>query len=144
VGYYLAYDVGTSSVKAILVNDAGKIISSSSATYPLLMPQSGWVEQVPSDYWEAICKVTQSIVNESNIPKSEIKALAFSCQAMGIIPVTESGEVLHNNISWVDGRAEEFAVKGMRKFGGKKIFKAIVGVEITGKDVIPKLLMAKR
>jgi xylulokinase len=143
VGYYLAYDVGTSSVKAILVNDAGKIISSSSATYLLLMPQSGWVEQVPSDYWEAICKVTQSIVNESNIPKSEIKALAFSCQAMGIIPVTESGEVLHNNISWVDGRAEEFAVKGMRKFGGKKIFKAIVGVEITGKDVIPKLLWLK-
>lgn len=143
MAYYLAYDVGTSSVKAILVDQKGAIIASASAEYPLYMPQDGWVEQVPSDYWKGICQATQQMVADSGVNVLDIRALAFSTQAMGIIPVTQSGEVLYNNISWVDGRAEEYAVKAMRKFGGKRIFKAIVGVEITGKDVIPKLLWLK-
>ncbi|MCO5233959.1 MAG: FGGY family carbohydrate kinase [Chitinophagales bacterium] len=143
MSYYLAYDVGTSSVKAILVDKQGNITASSIADYPLYMPHPGWVEQVPSDYWNAICKATKDIVTQNIIQISEIKALAFSTQAMGIIPMDKEGNVLHNNISWIDGRAEEYAVKAMRKFGGKKIFKAIVGVEITGKDVIPKLLWLK-
>lgn len=143
MSYYLAYDVGTSSVKAILVDKQGDIKSSAIADYPLYMPQPGWVEQDPIDYWNAICKATKEIVIQSNIPIQEIKALAFSTQAMGIIPIDKTGNVLYNNISWVDGRAEEYAVKAMKKFGGKKIFKAIVGVEITGKDVIPKLLWLK-
>lgn len=143
MGHYLAYDVGTSSVKAILTDLNGQILASAAESYPLHMPESGWVEQVPSDYWNAVCKVTQTVVKESNTPVDQIKALAFSCQAMGIIPVCKKGKVLYNNISWVDGRAEEFAVKAMRRFGGEKIFKTIVGVEITGKDVIPKLLWLK-
>lgn len=143
MAHYLAYDVGTSSVKAIITDGLGQIVASSSATYPLHMPQPGWAEQVPDDYWNAVCKVTRTLVKESGIAVHRIKALAFSCQSMGIIPVSRKGEVLYNNISWVDGRAEEFAGKAMRRFGGEKIFKAIVGVEITGKDVIPKLLWLK-
>lgn len=143
MSYYLAFDVGTSSVKSIMVNAKGEIVGSSSATYPLFMPQPGWVEQDPLDYWDAICQATQEIVQKTQIPVVEIKALAFSTQAMGIIPVNRAGKVLYNNISWVDGRAEEYAGKAMKKFGGKSIFKAIVGIEITGKDVIPKLLWLK-
>lgn len=143
MAHYLAYDVGTSSVKAILVDQQGRIVSSGTASYPLFMPQPGWVEQNPEDYWKAICQVTRQIVHDAQIDVKNISAMAFSTQAMGIIPVSKSGEVLYNNISWVDGRAEEYAVKAMKKFGGKAIFKAIVGVEITGKDVIPKLLWLK-
>ncbi|MCO5248651.1 MAG: FGGY family carbohydrate kinase [Chitinophagales bacterium] len=141
--YFLAYDVGTSSVKAILVNQEGSIVASSSASYPLFMPQAGWVEQDPKDYWKAICDVTKDLVVQSKVDTQQIKALAYSTQAMGIIPMSKDGEVLYNNISWVDGRAEEYAVKAMNKMGGRKIFKLIVGVEITGKDVIPKLLWLK-
>lgn len=141
--HYLAYDVGTSSVKAIIVNAQGEIIGSASAPYPLFMPQPGWVEQIPIDYWNAICQATQQIIQDTGVPIKQIKALAFSTQSMGIIPVNKDGEVLYNNISWVDGRAEEYAVKAMKRFGGKSIFKAIVGVEITGKDVLPKLLWLK-
>jgi len=143
VAYYLAYDVGTSSVKSILADASGTILASATEGYPLTMPHPGWVEQVPLDYWQAICKATRSLVAQAGVPKEAIKGLAFSTQAMGIIPVNADGDVLYNNISWVDGRAEEQAVKAMKKFGGRRIFKAIVGVEITGKDVIPKLLWLK-
>jgi len=62
---------------------------------------------------------------------------------MGIIPVDKDGTVLHPNISWVDGRAEKQAGAIMRRLGGKLLFKSIVGVEITGKDVLPKLIWLK-
>lgn len=141
--YFLAYDVGTSSVKSILVDATGKICATAIEAYPLHTPNSGWAEQVPEDYWKAICKATNQMVQTSNVPKEQIKALAFTTQAMGIIPVDKSGNVLYNNITWVDGRAEEQAKKAMRYFGGKSLFKAIVGIELTGKDVIPKLIWLK-
>lgn len=140
---FLAYDVGTSSVKAILVNSNGEIKATSVAEYPLYTPQPGWVEQVPNDYWKAICDATGELIQKSGVDVETITAMSFSTQAMGIIPVDKEGTVLHNNISWVDGRAEEFALIAMKRCGGRGVFKAVAGVELTGKDVIPKLLWIK-
>jgi xylulokinase len=75
--------------------------------------------------------------------KKNIKGLAFSTQAQGVIPVDKNGNVLNRNISWVDGRAEEQARKAMNYFGGKRIFKLVAGTELTGKDVIPKIIWLK-
>ena len=137
--YFFAYDVGTSSVKTILTDASGKIYGSAVVDYPLFMPNDGWVEQEPEDYWKAICKATRQILSETKIDIQQIKGLAFTTQAMGVIPVDTQGNVLYRNITWVDGRAEEQAKKAMQYFGHKRIFKAIVGTELTGKDVIQKL-----
>ena len=141
--YFLAYDVGTSSVKSILVNETGNILASAIEEYPLYMPNLGWVEQEPIDYWNAICKATKQLIATTKITLNDIKGIAFTTQAMGIIPVDKQGTILYPNISWVDGRAEKQASKIMKKVGGKSIFKLIAGVEITGKDVVPKLLWLK-
>lgn len=141
--YFLAYDVGTSSVKSILVDETGIILASAIEGYPLYMPKPGWVEQEPIDYWNAICKATKQLVKDAKIEIADIKGIVFTTQAMGIIPVNKHGLVLHRNISWVDGRAEKQAVSVMRKLGGKAIFKKIIGIEITGKDVIPKMVWLK-
>ena len=141
--YFLAYDVGTSSVKSILVNETGNILASAIEEYPLYMPNLGWVEQEPIDYWNAICKATKQLIATTKIALNDIKGIAFTTQAMGIIPVDKQGTILYPNISWVDGRAEKQASKIMKKVGGKSIFKLIAGVEITGKDVVPKLLWLK-
>lgn len=138
--YFLAYDVGTSSVKSILTDETGKIYAAAIEDYPLYMPNPGWVEQDPEDYWNAICKATHRLVQESQIPPQQIEGMVFTTQAMGIIPVNASGKVLHRNISWVDGRAEKQARRVMSWVGGKGVFKSIIGIELTGKDVIPKLM----
>lgn len=141
--YFLAYDVGTSSVKSILVDESGVIHASAIEEYSLQMPNPGWVEQQPIDYWNAVCKATKHLIANANIPTQAIKGIAFTTQAMGIIPVNKNGDILYPNITWVDGRAEKQAAAIMRKLGGKTIFRKIVGVEITGKDVIPKLIWMK-
>ena len=139
-----AHDVGTSSVKTALVSDSGDILGSHSSPYGFDHPQPGWVEQNPKDYWDGIVINTREILTLSGIDTSQITGIVFSTQAMGIIPIDDNGKVLHPNITWVDGRAEKQAQWLMKLLGGKRIFKSIIGIEITGKDVIPKLRWLKQ
>ena len=137
--YVISHDVGTSSVKTALVSSKGEVLAHHITTYPIQYPKPGWVEQKPEDYWNGVVENTRNIVSEGKVNTSLIVGMVFSTQAMGIIPLDKEGNTLHPNITWVDGRAEEQAQLLMQKLGGKKIFKRIIGCEITGKDVIPKL-----
>ncbi len=142
--YVISHDVGTSSVKSALVSSCGKVIVHHTNPYPFQYPKPGWVEQAPEDYWQGVVNNTRYIINEQKIDPANIAGIVFSTQAMGIIPIDKDGKLLQANITWVDGRAEDQARELMNKLGGKKIFRKIVGVEITGKDVIPKLRWIKK
>ena len=138
----IAHDVGTSSVKSALVASDGHIINDVTHSYPICAPQPGWVEQEPADYWNGVVQNTKKLFSE--IDKTQILGMVFTTQAMGIIPVDHHGNVLRPNITWVDGRAEEQARWMMNMFGGKATFKSFLGIEITGKDVVPKLRWLKQ
>ena len=141
--YIMAHDMGTSSDKAVLVDFGGNIIATAAEPYPTFYPNPAWVEQNPEDYWQAVCKASSRIINENGIKAEDVKGVVFSTQAQGIIPVDESGKVLYNNITWVDGRAEKQAQSIMKKLGGKKIFTMAAGTPIMGKDCIPKIVWLK-
>lgn len=142
--YIIAHDVGTSSTKAVLIDSTGKIHCSASESYPHFSPHPNWFEQDPEDYWKAIVKTTRIIMEKSKVKPGDIAGLVYTTQAMGVIAVDPGGKVLRPNITWVDGRAERQAREIMRRFGGGKIFQSIVGIELMGKDVIPKLLWIKQ
>lgn len=142
--YVISHDVGTSSVKTALVKDDGTVVASHTTSYPFQYPKPGWVEQNPEDYWNGIVANTKAVLGEGKADVSKIAGIVFSTQAMGIIPVSKEGRTLHTNISWVDGRAEEQAQWLMGKLGGKNLFRKLIGCEITGKDVIPKLRWLKQ
>lgn len=104
-----AYDFGTSGVKAVLVDEEGRILAIREKGYPLLKPKPLYVEQRPSDFWEAVCEVTRGVLEESGVKPEDVKGLNFSVQAVTLIPVDAQGRVLYNAISWLDGRAEKQA-----------------------------------
>jgi xylulokinase len=138
----IAHDIGTSGLKSALVESNGQILANTTCPYPMLTPNPGWAEQEPSDYWNAVVINTKRLLQK--IDKSRILGIVFTSQSMGIIPVDIDGNVLHRNISWVDGRAEEQAQWMMKILGGRSAFKSLIGIEITGKDVIPKLRWLKQ
>jgi xylulokinase len=142
--YVIAHDVGTSSVKSILVNQKGEILVTAKSEYDFHYPHPGWVEQNPEDYWQGIVKNTRQLMTLSEIDGNLVLGMVFSTQAMGIIALDENDQLLNNNITWVDGRAEDQARQLMNMLGGKTIFSKLIGVEITGKDVIPKLRWIKQ
>ena len=130
----LAYDVGTSGVKTVLIDLKGNVLAQATADYPIFTPSLGWAEQKPDDYWQAIIKSTREALVLCDTAKGQVAALAFSTQSMGIIPIDERGDILYDNITWVDGRATAQA----------KMINDFVGAEMVGgKDVICKLLWLK-
>jgi xylulokinase len=143
VEYVLAHDAGTSGLKTALVSAQGEIVATHAANYPSTIPRPGWFEQEPADYWNATVANTRHVLQASGIDRDRVVALVFATQAMGIIPLDVAGNVLHPNIAWVDGRAEQQAISLMRVFGGRRLFRALVGVTISGKDVVPKLMWLK-
>jgi len=142
--YVIAHDVGTSSVKSALLSSIGEVLAQSTSAYGFNYPKPGWVEQDPDDYWNGAVKNTRAILADSGINPQSILGIVFSTQAMGIIPLDKNGNTLKHNITWVDGRAEEQARSLMNLLGGKKVFEKIIGLEITGKDVIPKIKWLKQ
>jgi xylulokinase len=142
--YVIAHDAGTSSVKSALISSQGKVLAHATSSYGLIYPQAGWVEQDPEDYWKGSVQNTRSLMAESGIASGLVMGMVFSTQAMGIIFLDKEDRALYHNITWVDGRAEEQARWLMNLMGGRKVFEKIIGVEITGKDVIPKLRWMKQ
>ncbi len=143
-GYVIAHDVGTSSVKTALISDQGKVVAHATSAYGFTCPKPGWMEQNPEDYWNGSVLNTREILQLSQIDLQGLKGIVFSTQAMGIIPLDSKNKLLNHNITWVDGRAEEQARWLMNLLGGKRVFEKMIGLEITGKDVIPKLRWLKQ
>lgn len=142
--YVISHDVGTSSVKTALIKDTGEIVAHHTSSYPIKHTRPGWVEQDPDDYWHGSVVNTRKVMEVSNIDTGNIIGMVFTTQAMGIIPVDQSGKKLRDNITWVDGRAYEQARWMMNLLGGRTLFTKIIGTEITGKDVLPKLRWLKQ
>lgn len=141
--YILAHDIGTSSDKAVLVSFDGAVRATCAAPYPTRYPYPAWVEQDPADYWWAVSQTSRRITAENSIDPATIKAVVFSTQAQGVIPVDENGSPLYPNITWVDGRAEKQAQSIMSKLGGKQLFTLFAGTPIMGKDCVAKIVWLK-
>lgn len=115
--FVLAYDLGTSGVKAALVSMQGEAAHTATAEYPLYIPSPGWAEQDPALYWKAVCTVTKQVLQDSGVSPQTVKGIAFGTQWKGIIPVSKDGQVLHNAIIWLDARAADQARRLNERFG---------------------------
>src|SRR5260221_2137411 len=103
--YVLDIDLGTSSCKAILVNQAGKIIKYSSLNYPLSVPRPLWSEQNPEDWLQAVISSIQDVT--SGYASEDIKGIGLTGQMSGLVMLNSQGEVIYPAILWNDGRAQQ-------------------------------------
>lgn len=107
--YLLGYDIGSSSVKASLV-DAQTGICVASDFSPkqemeIIARKNGWAEQDPEQWWANLQAATHSILSQANIDGAEIKAIGISYQMHGLIVVDKDKNVLRPAIIWCDSRA---------------------------------------
>ncbi len=122
--FLLGYDIGSSSVKASLVNaDSGKCISS--AFFPkteaaIIAVHPGWAEQNPESWWENLKLATQAILSESGVSAAEIKAIGISYQMHGLVCVDKDQNVLRPAIIWCDSRAVPYGQKAFEALGEEK------------------------
>lgn len=137
--YVLAFDVGTSTLKGILVNKDGEIQVKATANYQVNFVKEGYVEEDPADWWNGVVKATHEIMSKTSISPSEIKGMVFSTQALNVVPVGEDGSILRNAISWMDSRAEEEAKEIVEMIGGVEVCESLMGTVFSGMDLLPKV-----
>lgn len=103
MSYLLGLDIGTSGVKALLLDPSGARWSATEAL-SLATPRPGWTEQDPADWWEATRGAIQSVLGAAAIEAGEIEAVAASGQMHGLTLVDAQGNVLRPCILWNDQR----------------------------------------
>ena len=119
--YLLGYDIGSSSVKASLVEVetgrtvAGDFYPRSEAPIKALRP--GWAEQRPADWWAYLKEVTASIMSQSGVNAADIKAIGISYQMHGLVAIDREGHELRDAIIWCDSRGVPYGEKAFAETG---------------------------
>lgn len=119
--YLLGYDIGSSSVKASLVDaQTGRCVASS--FYPkseaaIVAVKPGWAEQEPASWWENLKLATADVMSASAADPGSIKAIGISYQMHGLVCVDKDGQVLRPSIIWCDSRAVPYGQKAFDTIG---------------------------
>jgi xylulokinase len=92
-------DVGTTSVKGLLVAEDGTVLARAEAPHALSTPKPGWAEQDPEDWWDG-AQAVLDVLGE----QGEIEAIGLSGQMHGLVALDAAGAVLRPAILWNDGR----------------------------------------
>lgn len=117
--YVIGIDLGTSSVKALLVDRDGKVCGEASEEYPLITPKSGYSEQEPAEWVDKSLSALRKLVAGSGIAGSQVKGISFSGQMHGLVLLDEHHQVLRNAILWNDTRTTKQCREIERKLGGR-------------------------
>ncbi len=122
--YLLGYDIGSSSIKASLL-DAQTGILIDSATSPdkemeIIAKKPGWAEQHPEIWWKNVIIATSKIKKKNSKKLKEVKAIGISYQMHGLVLIDRNKNVLRPSIIWCDSRAVPYGEKATKKIGAKK------------------------
>lgn len=122
--YLLGYDIGSSSVKACLVEAVtGKIVASDfypKEEMPIYAEKPGWAEQEPEQWWQNLKQAHQSVMIKAGIRGEEVKAIGISWQMHGLVLVDRQQQVLRPAIIWCDSRAVPYGEKAFQAIGEEK------------------------
>ena len=122
--YLLGFDVGSSSVKASLVNaDNGKCVATAfypEKEAPIMAVKAGWAEQEPESWWEYAKLALKKIMSDAEAAADEVKAIGISYQMHGLVCVDKNLKALRPSIIWCDSRAVPYGEKAFKELGAEQ------------------------
>ncbi len=137
---YIGIDLGTSSVKLLLVDEKGNILKTASREYPLIFPRDGWSEQDPEEWKKGTLSALGEILE--GIDRSLIKGIGVAGQMHGLVILDEKDAVIRPAILWNDGRTEKQVDFLNNEIGKEKLSEYTGNIAFAG-FTAPKLLWVK-
>ncbi|MDR2739502.1 MAG: xylulokinase [Treponema sp.] len=116
MSYLMGIDLGTSSLKVIIIDIKGNIQVESSKGYQFDSPINGYAEQKTDAWWSACCECIRDALSRLKAPASEIRALSFSGQMHGVVLLDKDRNVIRPAILHCDARSGEQVQKINRLF----------------------------
>ncbi len=138
--YILAHDLGTTGNKATLYDREGKLVGSAFYGYKTEFANTGWAEQNPEDWWQAICQSTRRLVQEvAGLRPDEIACITFSGQMQGCVPLDANARPLRNAIIWADQRSVAQVNWVAERISPERVY-AITGHRLSASYSLAKIL----
>lgn len=138
---YLGIDLGTSSVKVILMQVDGVILRTVSESYPIEYPAPGWSQQNPADWWNAVRKAVKKITGDTE--KNEIRGISFGGQMHGLVVLDKKDQVIRPAILWNDTRSREETEYLNQRVSTKRLISLTGNIAYAG-FTAPKLMWMKK
>ncbi|MFY9235444.1 MAG: xylulokinase [Fimbriimonadaceae bacterium] len=129
----LGIDVGTSGARALLIDEAGRVLRQSSAAYPISTPRPLWSEQNPEDWWQGVCRCIEAI------GERQVDAIGITGQMHGSVFLDARDEVIRPAILWNDQRTAAECAEIDAAVGRDKVRQITCNPPLTGFQ-LPKIL----
>ena len=128
--YLLALDQGTSSSRAIVFADSGKIVAMAQREFRQIFPNPGWVEHSPQEIWSSQLEVAREALHKAELKANQIAAIGITNQReTTVVWHRKTGEPLYNAIVWQDRRGEP-ACADLRARGFENMIRERTGLVI--------------
>jgi xylulokinase len=119
--YLIGYDIGSSSIKAALVEVSSGatlgVVQHPEQEMPISSPEPDWAEQDPEDWWKAVCLATRKLIHKTGVNPSDIRSIGIAYQMHGLVCLDEKGTVLRPAIIWCDSRAISIGNQALEQLG---------------------------
>ena len=132
--YIIAFDVGTTAVKAVCIDRETGKLTTGKADCELYIPQLNYAEQDPLQLWDALCAASRECVAKADIDLKEIGGVVICAPWKNIIPLDADGRPMRNSMIWMDARAIPQAAR---------LNAAMNTTNFTGQDYHARLLWLK-
>lgn len=137
---YIGIDLGTSGVKLLLVAADGSILREVSESYPTFVPQDGWSEQRPEDWFRAVYRAVPRLIQGL---ENTVKGISFSGQMHGLVILDEDDKVIRPCILWNDGRTQAETDFLNEEIGERRLLSLTGNIAFAG-FTAPKLLWLQK
>lgn len=135
----IGLDVGSQSIKGILVDGDGVERAGASTALSMSHPRGGWAEQDPHHFEEGIASVIRRLLSNAKCNGADVRVLSLACQVDGMVALSPSGEAIGNAIIWLDRRADVQASEMAASVGKERLFE-ITGLVPDASHSGPKIL----
>jgi glycerol kinase len=130
MSFILALDQGTTSSRAILFDQSGKIYGVAQAEFPQIFPQSGWVEHDPQQIWNSQLEVARKVLADAKLNAADVAAIGITNQReTTILWDRRTGKPVHNAIVWQDRRTAGFCDE-LKRAGHSDLIQSKTGLVI--------------
>lgn len=140
--FILGLDIGTTSTKALLINENCKLVASSISSYKLITHMPGWAEQNTEDWWLAVIKTVKDIIKKSDVLPENIACIGLSGQMHGSVFLDNKGSVIRPAILWCDQRTYKQCDTIYKIFGYNNFIRLSYNRALPG-FTAPKILWLK-
>ena len=142
MNYYLGVDVGTSSVKSLLMDSEGKTVGTSQIGYDIIKEKLQYAEQDMEKLWEATKETITDLVKRYPEESAKIHGIGYSGQMHGLVMIGADGKLIRNAIIWADQRSEK-EIQKIYDITGKDTYRGTVLNSLSTGFLISSLMWVK-